>query len=94
MVDSDLKTQATEAAEVDDHIRESWGHKVNVGIAVRNPDCPGETGKASLMRLVLGITGKIVVVLVTEMSLSLFVMGLIGKFGAVRLSQWSLMVTL
>lgn len=45
-----------------------------------------------MVRLVLGLTGTIGVVVLTEMSL--FVMGLIGKLRAIGLTQWSLMVRL
>lgn len=84
----------TEAAGVDYPIGKTLGHGRNVGIDFGTPDCFGVNKKASLMNLVLGMTGKIGVVLVTEMRLSLFVMGLIGKLWAIRLTQWSLMVRL
>lgn len=94
VVGLDCKTQVTEEAGVDYLIGETLGHRGNVGIALGTPDSLGVIRKASVMRLVLEITGKIGVVLVTEMSLSLSVMRLIGKLWAIRLTQWSLMVRL
>lgn len=69
----------TEVAGVDSLIGETEGHRSHVGIASGTPDCLGSIGKAPVMRLVLGITGKIGVVLITEMGLSLFLMVLNGK---------------
>lgn len=94
MVALDWKTRVTEPAGADCLIEETLGHSGKAGIALGTPDCLGTIGKASVMRLVLGITEKIGVVLVTEMSLCLSVMGLIGKLWAIRSTQWSLMVRL
>lgn len=94
MVDFDWKTQVTEEAGVYSLIGETPAHGGIVGIALRTPDCLEGIGKAPVIRLFLGVTGKIEVAPVTEMSLWLPEMGLIGKLWGVRLIQWSLMVRL
>ena len=94
MLALDWKTRVTEPAGADCLIEETPGHSRSAGIALGTPDCSGAIGKASVMRLVRGITAKNGVVLVTEMSPCLSVMGLIGKLWAIRSTRWSLMVRL
>lgn len=92
LVGLDWKTQVTGEAGVDYLIGENLGHRGDVGISLRTPDCLEGIATASVTRLVPGITGKSGLVLATVMSLSLYEMGLIGQLWAKRLTQWSLMV--
>lgn len=82
------ETQAIVVTGVDCLIEET------LGIALGTADCLVVIGKASVMRLFLGITGMIATVLVAELKVSFFVMGLIDKLWAIRLTQWNLMVRL
>lgn len=72
---------------VDCLIEKTLGHTRNIGIALGTPDCLVVIGKASVMRLFLGITGMIASLLVAEVRVSLFVMGLICKLWAIRSTQ-------
>lgn len=86
VVGVEWKTQVTEVTGVDYLIEETLGHTRNVGIALGTSDCLVVIGKASVMRLFLRITGMIATVLVAEVRVSLFVMGLICKLWAIRLT--------
>lgn len=92
MVDFDWRTRATAAAGVGSLTGECLADRGIFGTASWTPNCLQGIGKAPPIRLFLGVTGKIVVALIAEMSLSLSEMRLIGKLGAVRLIHWSLMV--
>lgn len=65
MIDFDWVTQVTEAAWVYSLIGETLAHRGIVGISSWTPDCLKGTGKAPVIRLFLGVTGKIGVAPVT-----------------------------
>lgn len=75
----------TEAAGADCTTGETQGLGRRVGIALGTLNCLGAIEGAS-MRLILGITGEIGVVVVKVMGVSCFVMGLIGTLGAMSLT--------
>lgn len=77
------ETEVTQVTGVDYLLGETGSHKEFC-------DCFGDSrrfgiGKTSVMRLVVGITGKIGTVLLSEVKVSLFVMELIGQLWAIRL---------
>lgn len=92
MIDFHWKARVAQAVWVYSLIGETLARWGIAGISSRTQDCLKGIGKAPVIRLFLGVAGKIGVAPVTQMSWSLSEMGLIGKLGAVKLIRWSLIV--